>query len=62
MIAHFYKTPGNNAKNVTLLTTKNIACVPNKGTFIWFSGQKFIVDEIHFNVDLCEYSLYLYRV
>lgn len=62
MITKFYKTPGNNIKNVTLLTTKNIDYIPSKGTFVWFSGQKFIVDEVHFNVDLCEYSLYLYRV
>lgn len=62
MITNFYKTPGNNIKKATLLTTKNIDCIPSKGTFVWFSGQKFIVDEVYFNVDLCEYSLYLYRV
>lgn len=62
MIVNFYKTPGSNIKNATLLTTKNIDCIPSKGMFVWLSGQKFIVNEVHFNVDLCEYSIYLYRV
>lgn len=62
MITKFYKTPGNNIKNATLLITRNIDCIPSKGTFVWFSGQAFIVYEVHFNVDLWEYSLYLHRV
>ena len=62
MIVNFYKIQGNNIKNATLLTTKNIDCVPSKGMFVWFSGQKFIVNEAHFNVDIYEYSIYLYRV
>ena len=61
MIAKFYKTPGNNIKNATLLTTKNIDYIPQKGTFITFSGQLFTVDRIYFDVDKCEYSLYIIR-
>lgn len=63
MIANFYKTTGSNIKSATaLLTTKNIDCIPSKGTFVWLSGQKFIAEEVHFSIDLCEYSVYLSRV
>lgn len=60
-MANFYKTSSSDTKNATLIAWKNIDYIPAKGTFIWISGQRFRVYEVHFNMDNCEYSLYLHR-
>lgn len=59
MITRFYKKSG---KNSALLIVKNIDCTLGKGMFVWFSGQKFIVDEVHFCLETCESHIYLCRV
>lgn len=62
MIANFYKKNGIGARNYELIASKNIDCIPQKGTSIMFSGQLFTVDRICFDVDKCEYNLYIIRV
>ena len=61
MIANFYKKNGIEARNYKLIASKNIDCIPQKGTSIMFSGQLFTVDRIYFDVDKCEYNLYIIR-
>ena len=62
MIANFYKKNGIEARNYKLIASKNIDCIPQKGTLIKFSGQMFSVDKVYFDVDECEYNLYIIRV
>lgn len=61
MIANFYKKNGIEARNCKLIASKNIDCIPQKGTFIMFSGRLFVVDRIYFDIDKCEYNLYIIR-
>lgn len=61
MIANFYKKNGTETHNYRLITSKNIDCIPQKGTFIMFLGQLFIVDRICLDLDKCEYNLYIIR-
>ena len=61
MIANFYKKNGIGARNCKLIFTKNIDYIPQKGTSVIFSGQLFTVDRIYFDVDKCEYNLYIIR-
>lgn len=61
MIANFYKKNGIKACNYKLIASKNIDCIPQKGTFIMFYGRLFAVDRIYFDVDKCEYNLYIIR-
>ena len=61
MIANFYKKNGVEARNYKLIASKNIDCIPQKGTFIRLLGQSFIVDRIYFDVDKYEYNLYIIR-
>lgn len=62
MIANFYKKNGIEARNYKLIASKNIDCIPQKGILIKFSGQMFSVDKVYFDVDKCEYNLYIIRV
>ena len=61
MIANFYKKNGTETRNYRLITSKNIDCIPQKGTFIMFLGQLFIVDRICLDLDKREYNLYIIR-
>ena len=63
MIVEIYKkvNTGKQRKYV-LLTTKNIECVPQKDTFIQFSGQLFIVERVCFDADSCKYYIYIKRI
>ena len=62
MIANFYKKNGIEARNYKLIASKNIDCIPQKGNLIAFSGQLFVIDKICFDIDKCEYNLYIVRV
>lgn len=62
MIVNFYYAIPNNRKFTKLIVFRNIECVPQKGTFIKFSGQAFIVDKVVFNIDNSEYAVYMHRV
>lgn len=63
MIANFYKKNGIEAHNYKkLIASKNIDCIPQKGNLIVFSGQLFVIDKICFNLDKCEYNIYIVRV
>ena len=62
MIANFYKKNGTETRNYRLITSKNIDCIPQKGNLVMFSGQLFTVDKACFNIDNCEYSIYITRV
>lgn len=65
MIANFYKVSENSAKKgvrcIALLASKNISCIPQKGTLIKFSGQVFTVIEVSLDIDACRYNLYVVR-
>ena len=63
MIAEIYKkvNTGKQCK-YALLTIKNIGCMPQKGTFIQFSGQLFIVERMCFDADSCKYYIYTKRI
>lgn len=63
MIANFYKKNGIEVHNYKkLIASKNIDCIPQKGNLIVFSGQLFVIDRICFNLDKCEYNIYIVRV
>lgn len=62
MIVGFYKKTSKNPISVELIEIKNISCVPNKGTVVWFFGQRFLVEEVHFYLDACEYRVYVRRI
>lgn len=62
MIANFYKKTGTGARDYKLITSKNIDSVPQKGTYVKFSGQLFTIDKVCFDVDICEYNFYVSRV
>lgn len=62
MIANFYKKNGIEVRNYKLIASKNIDCIPQKGNFIVFSGQLFMVDRIYFDLDNCEYNIYMARL
>lgn len=62
MITKFYKVTKGSYKNPVLLASKNISCIPAKGTYIEFSGQVFIVENIVFNIDTLEYRIALTRI
>ena len=63
MIVEIYKKVniGKQYKYV-LLITKNIECVPQKNTFIQFSGQFFIVERVCYDVDNCKHYVYTKRI
>lgn len=63
MIVEIYKkiNTGKQRKYV-LITTKNIECVPQKDTFIQFSGQFFIVERVYFDAYTCKYCIYTKRI
>jgi hypothetical protein len=64
MIANFYKRVSfedNTVNSYKLFASKNIDCIPPIGTMITFSGQSFVVHDVVFDIDTCEYSLYLKR-
>ena len=67
MIVNFYKVYNcnkvhNSHNSKVLLASKNIDCIPQKGNLIVFSGQLFVIDKICFDIDKCEYNLYIVRV
>lgn len=61
MIANFYKIT-DSIKVKPLLASKNISCIPKKGEYVMLSGQCFRVFKVIFDIDKCEYNLYLMRV
>lgn len=62
MIARFYKIKNKDYRNSTPLRTLNIDCMPNKGTYVDFLGQIFIIENVIFNIDKCEYNIYIARI
>lgn len=62
MITDFYKKSKTEIHGYELIASKNIDCIPQKGNFIVFSGQLFIIDRICFDVDKCKYNLYVIRI
>ena len=64
MIANFYKKTGvewHRNCSYKLIASKNIGCIPQKETLIMLSGQLFTIGRIYFDVDKCEYNLYIVR-
>lgn len=64
MIVNFYKKVGvewHRNHSYKLIASKNIGCIPQKGTFITLSGQLFTIDRVCFDIDKCEYNLYIVR-
>ena len=62
MIANFYKTQYGNYRNPVLLVTRNIGHIPSAKTVVIYNGQKFLVDKLEFNLDKCEYNIYMARL
>ena len=61
MIANFYKIT-NDMKTKILLASKNIECVPHRRDPVLFQGQYFRVFKIVFDIETCEYNIYLSRL
>lgn len=61
MIANFYKMKYGNYRNCELLVSRNIEHIPNDSMFVEYSGQHFKIDRVYFNVDKCEYDIYMVR-
>lgn len=62
MIANFYKQlPGESIKEATLMRSKNIECIPGINTYVRYSNQYFKIIKVIFDIDTCEYNLYLMR-
>lgn len=62
MIANFYKVQYGNYRNSVLLVTRNIEHIPSVKTGVIYNGQKFCVDKLEFNLDNCEYNIYMARL
>lgn len=63
MIVNFYKQlMGESIKEATLVCSKNIECVPVIDTYMRYSNQYFKVIKIIFDINTCEYDLYMARV
>lgn len=62
MIVNFYKVTSGDLRNKTLLASKNIEHVPMRGEYIIYSNQQFRVAKVLFNINTCEYDLYMTRV
>lgn len=63
MIVNFYKKDTTKKhNNCYLIATRNIECIPQKEMLITFSGQLFIAHSVYFNIDTCEYNIYMTRV
>lgn len=62
MIANFYKTQYGNYRNSALLVTRNIEHIPSVKTVVIYNDQKFLVDKLEFNLDKCEYNIYMARL
>lgn len=62
MIVNFYKAKYGSYRNCELLISKNVEHVPNNSMFIDYKGQHFKIDRVYFNVDKCEYDIYISRV
>lgn len=61
MIVNFYRKTDTGLHGKKLVASKNIGCIPQKGMPVKFSGQCFCVDRIEFNINLCEYDIYMIR-
>ena len=62
MIANFYKMQYGNYRYSVLLVTRNIEHIPSVKTVVIYDGQKFYVDKLEFNLDKCEYNIYMARL
>ncbi len=62
MIVNFYHVIPNNRKFTRLIASRNIECIPQKGTFINFSGQTFVTDKVVLSINKSEYAVYMHRV
>lgn len=64
MIANFYKRkyPGDyNKARFDLLASKNIEHIPALKTIVTMNGQLFSIDRIYFNLENCEYDIFMVR-
>lgn len=62
MTANFYKTRYGNYRNSVLLVTRSIEHIPSVKTVVIYDGQKFCVGKLEFNLDKCEYNIYMVRL
>lgn len=62
MIANFYKIQYGSYRNSALLVTRNIEHIPSVKTVVIYDGQKFYVDRLEFDLDNCEYNIYMARL
>lgn len=62
MTVNFYKMQYGNYRNSVFLVTRNIEYVPNDSMFVEYNGQHFKISRVFFNMDKCEYNIYMARV
>lgn len=62
MIVNFYKVTSGDLRNKTLLASKNIEHVPMREEYVIYSNQQFRIAKVLFNINTCEYDLYMARV
>lgn len=62
MIVNFYKRNSNIINDYKLLISKNIDPIPQKGTFIKYSGQIYMINGVYLNIDKGEYDIYIIQI
>lgn len=62
MIVNFYKRNSKIANDYELLISKNIGSIPQKGTFIKYSGQIYMINGVYLNMDKGEYDIYVIQL
>lgn len=62
MIVNFYKVKQDDYRHAELLVSKNIEHLPDSNMYVAYKGQCFKIVRIYFNIDDCEYHVYLIRL
>ena len=61
MKVNFYKTRGVNIKNASLVTRAILDHIPQKGLYIKFFGQEFVVNRVYYDITENECNVYMSR-
>ena len=57
MTSHFYVFKDG---RYILLAAKYIKCIPPLNTTVEYAGERYVVEDIKFDLDLCIYHIYLH--
>ena len=61
MKVNFYKTQGINIKNAKLVTKAILDYIPQKGLYIKFFEQEFVVNRVYYDITKDECNVYMSR-